>query len=391
MREWCPAAQDYADDGATADRSVFDVGVVAHAMLEELHRESGRTGGAIIPAARAREIAAAVGAHCATVGRGFDGVPEPPVTPDAVGPAMALALDWLDHCGGQLDPATEAERTLAVDWDWRPCDYRDPDAMWRAVVDVVRVYEEEGVGPGIETVDYKSAWPTGPNELETVQIRGQSCLAHAHAERLGQPDPVLLTRSVVNLRTRRTYSETLDLERDGEILQRWRAEIRVLATAAPKRGPDGRRPHRPGPGCMSCPYRPICDAAPPEARDLQSTARRYAALQAEADALATLLREATREAPLRIDGRVLGYTTREEATVAPDAPRALLRLWTGEDDPPGAMVGLLSRILGVTGIRSAVTAIYRRRPAEQEAALATLLTTRRASRWGLMTDDKESP
>jgi len=45
LEQTCPRALDHMEDGAPRDSSVFDVGTAAHAVMEEIQRESVRLGG----------------------------------------------------------------------------------------------------------------------------------------------------------------------------------------------------------------------------------------------------------------------------------------------------------------------------------------------------------
>lgn len=375
---WCPHALTLADEGAPRDTSIFDVGTVAHAILEDFHAESRTTRGAIITRDRARTIAYAVGAHMATEGRSFDGVPEAPVTPTAIHEGAQIALGWLARCEGYLDPAALPEMALAVDRDWRPCDYRDPDAHWRAVIDTAGIVNDEDEGCVIWTRDYKTAWPTSEAELETIQIRGQSLLLLAHAERLGFPHPDTLAREVVNLRTGRIFTAAVNIEQEAAMLDDWRAEIAALvkAVTAKKRTP------RPGAGCAACPYRLVCTHAPPEAVDIVSTAERYLALQAEADSLKAVLKEATRETPLTLStGQVLGWRTQTKNKPAPRAHEDLTRMF--DPDASGAVIGLMKRVIGVAGIQNAARALHKRDTAKQAEVCGQLLTTTQTATWGV--------
>lgn len=379
LEERCPHALDLAEDGAPYDASLFAVGKVAHAVLDALHAACVQTRD-ILPAATASEIAHATAAQMATRGSVFDGAPEAPVSVSAVREGVDLALAQFACEGNAIDPDARAELGLGASPAWTPEPY--PSAThWRAVVDLVGLREDEDGAMYLWVRDYKSAWTTGPDAPNTLQMRGQILLALVHAPRLFPGASVdRIGREVVNLRTGAVWSEVLDLADDttDRLLAAWRAEIDAVVRAIPHRP----RPARPGPACAGCPYRLTCTAAPPEAVDVPSTARRYAALRAEADALEPLLRAATDDAPIEVDGHTLGWGEKRTAVPAAGAHGRLALLF--HPDPPPSLVGLLAHLIGVSGIRSAVAALHPEKKADadkRDTLLNDLIAYKVGSAW----------
>lgn len=376
--ERCPGALDLAEAGAPYDASLFGTGKVAHACLDALHRASKAAGGAI-DYDHAVKVAHATAATMATQGSAFDANPEPPVTLDTMRPGVDLALRHFASEGNAIDPDAHAESGLGVGPDWEPMPYRTA-THWRAVLDLVGMREDEDGAAVLWVRDYKSAWPTGIASIQTLQMRGQALVALACAPRLfPSRSPDVVARQVVNLQTGQMFEEALDLADADHILSGWRAEIDAMVEAIPRTP----RPFRPGPQCAGCPYRLTCRAAPPEATDAAATARRYAALLAEAEALEPYLRAATAEAPMEVDGHTLGWQQSDKATPTIGAARELAALYSSGPPDPG-LVGLVSQVLGVGGVRSAVAALHPdgRAQEQRDALLSRLIRHTKASRWG---------
>ena len=377
VQERCPGALDLAEDNAPYDASMFAVGKVAHAALDALHAACKRAGRALTPE-EASEVAHATSALLATQGSRFDGASEAPVSIDAVREGVDLALSHLLVEGMAIDPDAHPEMGLGVDSEWRPMPYTTA-THWRGVLDLIGLYEDEDGANVLWVRDYKSAWTTGPTAPQTLQMRGQALLALAHASRLFPGIEIhIVRREVVNLRTHATHEESLDLADADHILDAWRAEIDAFVRAIPERP----RPFRPGPQCAGCPYRLPCRVAPPEATDIAATAARYAALKAEAEALEPILRAATDDASLTLDGYVLGWHTKSRAKPAKNAHRRLAELFA-TDKPDEGLVGLIAQIVGVSGIRSAVKALHPdgRATDRADALLAELIAHTNASEW----------
>ena len=377
LEERCGHALDLAEDNAPQDAEVFAVGKVAHACLDALHGACKRAGRPLTPP-EASEVAHATAALMATRGSRFDGAPEPPVPVAAMRPGVDLALGHFAVEGMALAPDAHPELGLGVDSEWRPMPYATA-THWRGVLDLIGLHEDYDGALVLWVRDYKSAWSAGPATVQSLQMRGQALLALAHFDRLF-PDsrpPDVIRREVVNLRTSVVHAEDLDLADAEHIFDGWRAEIDAIVRAVPKRP----RPARPGPQCAGCTYRRICTAAPPDAVDLPATARRYAALLAEARALEPTLRAATEEEPLRVDGHVLGWRVGTRAEPAAGAHQRLAALFTPDPDP--RLVGLVSHLIGVSGIRSAVEALHPdgRSVEARDALLSDLITHRSRAEW----------
>jgi len=250
----CLRALDFSEAGAPYDRTVFQAGIAAHAVCQ-VAGESARAGSTT----DLRVLADRVVRELVTVGRGFDGVMEPPMPVQDAVQGRDLAIPWLEMY--PPSPGARYEHGLAVDREWNPVAYNDPRAYYRAALDVferIDDVDEEGY-PEVTIIvdDYKSAPPTDATELDTVQIRGQLAVALAH-----HPDARIGRRAVTNLWRRKRYTSDLLLDDDGRFqVDQWRRDIDHAIAATEVRGADGRRPANPGAGCMGCPWVTRCDAA----------------------------------------------------------------------------------------------------------------------------------
>ena len=331
LLQHCPRAIDYAEAGTPMDLDPFAAGIAAHAVIQAVgesvsagHKQTSDHS-AVIAQGVARELV--------THGRSFEAIAEPPMSPEAARDGRNIALNWL--ATHQLSPAAEYEIGLAVDKDWKPVKYDSPAVYYRAILDVGELIEEvddDGYRVQILCVeDHKSAWPTNADELDTIQLRGQALVALANAA-----DTDIIRRRVNNLRTGAVYTVDTILDETGlaEIAQ-WRKDIDLLIDAADARQPDGKRPARPGAGCLGCPYLIHCDAAESvfNGIDRRETVERFAVADAFRAELFKLAKIATAESPIAIDGGFVGYREATENRPADDAARTLAHEWFGEHSP----------------------------------------------------------
>jgi hypothetical protein len=197
--EHCPAAVDLLQARTPYDRSIFNPGVAAHAILESV--------GAAVSSGKPHDpttIADQVVRELVTNGRSFDGNPEPPMRVDQATKGRDIALSCLAR--HELSPTARQEVGLAVNDKWEPIAY-SRDAYYVAALDILDTYEAEEGDQVVETADYKGAWPTDSTSLDTTQIRGQLAIAVAHF-----PSASIGRRTVINLRSGARHST----ERHGD-------------------------------------------------------------------------------------------------------------------------------------------------------------------------------
>jgi hypothetical protein len=332
--EHCAAALDYHDRSEPYDRSGFAIGTAAHAVLEDVGKESARRGD-YLRDGEADEVAYATCRRLMSEGRNFEGEAEPPLPPAKVYAGRDLALSY--QAVYPLPPTHRYEEPLAVTRDWLPCPY-GPTAWLRGRIDAVgtevpgsRWWEdEEGAdagGPTLIVSDYKSSWIADEEELRTLQRKIQAVLSW---DRWGEGHE-MLRLVVVNFRLQREYALTVAPRTpEGEtVMSRWRRDITEAISAW-----SGPRIPSPGPGCFRCPY--LLGACKPAqeylwkaygTEDAEDLARIYAVAEAARDSLKPPLLEATADGPLSVDGAVIGTVAKTERSLSGDAHEKLAAAW----------------------------------------------------------------
>ena len=346
LRLWeettCPKALDYAATGARRDTSVFDVGIAAHAVIEAIQKHQAQTGD-VSPETWA-QLAAQTVAALATVGRSFRGHREPPMPMTAAHNGAAIALSYLSRKGSALPDGALPEQDLAIDFAGDPCAPSSSAAAWRAILDRVSLSEDEEGEVDLTVTDYKTAWPAGPVEVESLQLKGQAVLALANLAKLfgdDAPTPTRLIREVVNLRTGVSYYAVNSVD-DPEIEQ-WRREMIAIGESFPR---IGRAPN-PGIGCARCPYAEICDDRA-QTLDLP-TLERLALLSAEHALLTKLAQASDLTSPAK---NLPGYYETTAAEVLPEAAALILARWSPKHADDDALLGLLTRLVNVSSVRA---------------------------------------
>lgn len=400
----CPRAVDHYEQGRPYFREHFSAGIAAHAVLDVLGQQTVKAGRSLneVEIEGYAEAAARV---LLVRGREFDGEREPPMSADAVFEGRDLAVRWAK--ANPLSPTARYELGAGFTAEWHSAGYRSEDARFRLIFDVldeIEIADEESAGRGVLARDYKTAWPTGADELDTPQMRAQ-----AVAAAILYPRADFVRQEVVSLRTGETFSRTLWMEDSAAQLARWRQDLTaamdaldemkgeaariwsdehkawwrtagagytqdegqagVFTRAHAERvaagcGPEKQikivltlRPARPGPGCLGCPWALTCeDAARYTAScglDLQpvDVARAFAAADARRQALFHLAKRVTEERPIEIDGAVVGYVAQSGRDPLPDAAARVFAEWAARrGDLPGFLAALKP---GVTALQGA--------------------------------------
>ena len=368
----CPRAVDYYEERRQAFRDVYSVGIAAHAILDVLGQEGKRRA-----LSEDTTVADRVAQQLMVAGRTFDGVAEPPLPPDAVLEGRDLALSWIAR--NPLSLTAEYELGLGFSASWSPTGYShaDADVRFRLIYDVVdRVdhEDEETAGSGVVVRDYKSAWPTGQGELDTIQMRAQAVCAW-----LRWPELDFVRQEVVNLRTGELFSRTLWYQQDQAVLQRWWRDLE-LAMEALDQMTAGARPARPGAGCMGCPWVLSCEAASQFVRDARlggalaggldraTVARAFLVADAQRQALVALAKRATEEGAVDVgDGCLVGTAAQPGRAARADAGRLAWRVW---QERGGDLDGFLRALgPGVTSLQGVARLLLPRKKAEQEQLL----------------------
>lgn len=316
--DYCPAALGFYEKRTPSDKSIFQAGIAAHAVLQAVGEQKAEGGEAI------KAIAWSVVSELVAAGRAFNNVPEPPMNPDSAFEGRDVALKYLST--KTLPEGAKYEMGLAMDSKGKLCDYYSDKARYRAIID--RVYHEEAgdeewTGKLIVASDYKSAWPTSEKELSTLQRRGQGLLVAKTADASTQG----LRMEVVNLRTGKAF--TNDIWFDGEseeTLKQWESDILLLCDAA-----DKTRDPRPGANCIECPYVNACDVALKfEPVTSEDAATALATLEAKRkDLTKRLKKELADRDRIDVPGGYVGFQAGTQATLSDDAIHEIIAWWYG--------------------------------------------------------------
>ncbi len=392
VERYCPYALDLHEQGTPREREGFQAGIAAHAVLQA-HGDRGAP-------SWSDEAAEATVRELVTHGRSFDGIPEPPMQ---VGWALAgrdIARGYMER--HSLPEGARYEVGLAIYEDGKPAQYGSPGAWYQGILDVVGAasYDDgEFQADGVFVRDWKSAWPTDADELDTVQLRGQAVLAAA-----AHPEAAFIRREVVNLRTGRTFEETTWLNNDGrKLLDGWRRDIAHLVAAAEARGEPGSRPARPGACCLGCPFLLRCGPASYYWHEVfeepSDMARSLAVVEAAREQLIAALKLAlAKGSRLPVEGGTVGYQIQAARKASAGAAAALAHTWfrvspekaAAWDAEHGDVLGLLQALApGASGIEAVGKVVYPFRGGppdwkERRAGLeAACLETVNQSRFGV--------
>lgn len=315
--EHCPRALQFYLDGEPMDTRVFDVGIAAHAVLEECGRRRAAD------ADRQARIADEVVHILMTEGHSYFGQRKPPMAPEAAIEGREIALAYL--AGNEL-PDGKYEAAFYID---ALGNAGGPETgRFRALIDLVfedEYGDEEFSGKCLFVRDYKTSWAAGEDQLTTLQRKAQAVTVWVN---MATNEHIGIVRQVVNVRTGAVFEDVTWLDEVGiDTLGQWRHEILMVCDAM-----DKARDPRPGIGCMTCPYVLSCEACYPRAKcgeTIQDRAIQWMQAEAVRAELAKELREMTKEAaPVEVDGGSVGYHAKAKRRLLPDAPvRILEQMW----------------------------------------------------------------
>lgn len=117
-----------------------------------------------------------------------------------VGPDYQFVLDYVRKFTG----LKVAERKLAINHEFKPCDWFAPDVFYRAIVDVM-IFN----GDKIVTIDYK----TGKYRPKPRQGQEQVLLAMLHFPHIQEGESIFLWTDAEPAPTRNTYHRVKDGKR----------------------------------------------------------------------------------------------------------------------------------------------------------------------------------
>lgn len=355
MNKYCAKALDCHENGQERDREDFQCGIASHAVLQEVALKQPETGSEL------ETVADATVKELLANGRSFNGVHEPPMSPDDAFAGRDLAVEWVIN-NGMPDGSLMVERGMAIDIQGNPVPYDSEKARYRAVFDLNYddIEGDEDYSYPVRVVrDYKSAWPANEDELETLQRKGQAVITWRNKQT--DDEWIAIRLEICNLRTGMTHTKTIMLDEVGEnILKQWEKDILITCNAA-----DGKREARPGSNCLGCPWVLSCeDAIFSAAKGKGELAIQFAAAQARRDELFALVKKAVTGNHVTVPGGTVGYKGQNRKVLREDGHRDIARYWgvaqgikTDKLDP--SMVSLIKALgCGSTQINNMAKVLY---------------------------------
>jgi len=378
LESTCPRALDHMEDGAPRDSSVFDVGTAAHAVMEEIQRESVRLGGVPLTDEQRTLVSSRTVAALTLKGRSFRGNHEPPMPLSSALEGQRIALSYIRRQHGRftVSPVAMPERELSFDANFTPCSPKSKDRIWSAILDRLEMDYDEDTGQYVlSVIDLKTAWPAGSKEVESLQLKGQAVLALAHAHILwpeSYTDIGVVKRKIINLRTgKETSAQNYT---DDPELGDWRQTIKSVSINAPKRDKKtNQRPSSPGLCCARCPYRNVCsDSASPDDTE-QTVSTQYRLHLAESKRLEKILKVQLKD--VTVPPNEPGYRETVKTEVLPDAGNTVLDTLLPQYSDDGDLAKILTTLVSVSGLQTLTKTFPQLTP---ESVLREVTS----SRWG---------
>ncbi len=374
----CPRAVDFYESNQAAFRDHFQVGIAAHDVLAAIG-EHALTAMLQPTEQEIAEIAERQVRSLITRGRSFEGRAEPPMRAEDAFEGAELAKRY---AATEPWPTADAwfEAGYAFGAEWQRLPYNAVERRFRLILDRLEFVEESGedyAGRLAVITEYKTAWPTDESELETLQTKAQAVAVWlVHGSGLDG-----IRRRVVNLRTGKTFADDLWFEPGGNAqIAEWQSEITDYMQALDTMTEYGRRPARPGVGCLGCPYSLGCDAKSIET-DHISMAKRLAKLEGERAQLIKALKAATAESAITFDGTTVGYQVTASRTPKPGALTLMWLAWTAAN---GDVSGLLAALKPTMAMLSSVAKkLYPDSKEDQEAKVAEWSAAKTSKEFGV--------
>ena len=370
----CPAALGFHEAQTPFDRDFFNAGIAAHAVLQQVGEKGAPTDPDAI-----NTIANAVVQELITHGRAYNGIHEPPMSPDSALDGREVAVAYLLNNG--LPEGAQYEIGLGMTAEGKPCGYDDPECRYRGILDLQWtgvVGDDDFAMDTLFVRDWKSAWPTNADELETIQRKGQAVLAYLHCKDSIQA----IQLEVTNIRTGMTFDKLIALDQTGtELLDLWKRDILAICNAM-----DKTREARPGAGCLDCHYVMNCPSCLDYARlpgaDLAVS---LATLEAMREEFIKILKPKCKDHKIPIDNGFVGFVVKEKRTPNKNAHQILVEHWFADDteNHSAEQSLVMACSLGVAQIEAAAKVLYDKGDAGFKDLMEAALTTKTESRFGV--------
>jgi len=344
MIDHCPKAMDYAEQYGD-DNPIYDVGVVAHAVIEAVIKARATSEEQI------NAISEEIAFKMMSEGYAYNGKQQPPRNPESTFQGVELAIHYLFVKGLDISKDAQAEVKLGMTTDLNPCDYNSPACAFRATIDLItpsEIGDEEFHATGYNVCDWKSSWQADEKELHTLQRKAQAVLVWLHYP------AQFITQQIVNLRTHATYENQIFLDEAGiEQLTKWAKEILLVCQAA-----ERPRQARQGVGCLTCSHISVCEYTnvQPE-KDIATT---LTVAKAKYDNL-LIKAKARIKTTETINNGIVGWHLKNGSKPINNAHQLLLKNWPNND-----VSSLLSALkLGVTNYKNLAKQLYKNKEERQ--------------------------
>ncbi len=376
----CPKALDFLLSGQKYDRSVFEPGIAAHALIRNVGERKLSGMEQIIEMARNLTLV------LTREGYSFYGEQQPPLNAERVTEGMRIATNWL--MDNQVPFPARYETSLSMNRDGEACTFER--ARYSAKIDCIYFSTEESEDYEREIVtidDYKSSWQADESFLDHFQQRGQAVLGWLHhgAGRAG------VKVRVINLRTGVPYSRVIWFNDEGlQLLNQWRREILDLCDTA-----DKNRKAIPGTGCVGCPFVSVCKDSMMAAKNKpRNDAVAFAVLTAQLKEVKDRLRKSLEHGEsIKTQGGKIGWDVVQRNEVTTQAPRLIIERWYGKtpdkaETENGKELGLVHAFsLGVKSVTNVAKTLFSDKQSRQEF-LEKCLQKKNVAQFDVWPDEK---
>lgn len=330
--DFCGHAITLKNQGVDIDKSIFQVGVAAHAVLEDIGKYTNVHD--IPDLETVKEIANKTMTALCTEGRSYDGNPEPPMTLTQCQEGKEIAIKhWIFN---PLPKDAIYEMPIAFDKDWNEVDYNSNEAVFRTLLDMVMIEEEvdeEGdVSNTVIVRDFKTSWHITNEMLDNIQRRAQVVVAH-----LKYPQADTIKAQVFGLRNGKLIERIIYTNAEHDMLEQWKQDITLAVDILQKP-----QTASPGANCMGCPYAHACEYISQNAKHHQSLIERYVASLSIAKSLEPEIKKLTKDANHSTNGGYVGYTKKTRKTTDKQALHILWSTWQEQNGDIEGFIQMLS-------------------------------------------------
>ena len=362
--KYCQYAIKLLEDNVPYDRDVFQTGVAAHYMLEHLGKEANKLKRNLMYSELESHIER-LSKEMITKPRTYDGRDEPPIPLMAIYEAKEMVMEWATK--NEIHHDAHYEMPFALDKDWNSCDYNDPSAIFRTIIDVVRVYTDNSGKRIAHVRDYKSSYYIR-GLMEDLQRKAQAIVVWEKFH----PDEIIL--DVTSIRTGQSITKNIPVTGNTAQLHEWSDYIKLACQELTN--VNSLRP-QPGPNCYGCPYARSCKHAVIHANKSDNVVHKYVAALSVAKSLEKEVKAITKDKAVTQGDTIVGYVTKEHKSLERNATIELLNaaIEAGWD--------IYSFIDYMSITRSQADKIYRDLPPELRNKIKHLFIKKTSTKFGV--------